>query len=82
MSEIKLKPCPCCGTEPFTHFTELKNDELHGFVSCNNPGCALKMNFTIKTSHILLNFDDVINGLRDIANKWNRRAGEQDERDM
>lgn len=81
MSEIKLKPCSCCGTEPYTHFTVLKNDELHGFVSCNNPKCALKMSFAIKPSSILLNFNDVINGLHDIADRWNRREGGQNETD-
>ena len=75
MSEIELKPCPCCGTKPYTHFTELKNDELSGFVSCNNPRCALKMIFAIKPKHIFLNFDDVIKGLQDVADKWNRREG-------
>lgn len=79
MLEIKLKPCPCCGTKPYTHFTELKNDELHGYVSCNNPKCAINMGFVIKPTHILLNFYDVINGIHDIADKWNRRAGENNE---
>lgn len=74
MSEIKLKPCPCCGTETYTHFTALKNDELSGFVSCNSPECALKMNFVIKPSHVLLSFDDVINGVHNVADKWNRRT--------
>ena len=77
--EIKLKTCPCCGTEPYTHFTALKDDELHGYISCNNPECALKMCFKIKPSHILLNFDDVVNGINDAAETWNRRAGEQNE---
>lgn len=79
MSEIKLRPCPCCDTEPYTHFTELKHNELHGFISCNNSNCALKMNFVIKPSRTLLNFDDVINGMHDIADRWNRRVGEQNE---
>ena len=76
---IKLKPCPCCGTEPYTHFTALKDDYLHGFVSCNNQKCALKMNFIIKPSRILLNFDDVIKGLHDVAEAWNRRAAEMSD---
>ena len=79
MSEIKLKSCPCCGTESYTCFTALKDDKLHGFVSCDNPKCALKMSFAIKPSSILLNFDDVINGLHDVADKWNRREGEKKE---
>lgn len=76
MMEIKLKQCPCCGTEAYMHFTDLRNDELYGFISCNNSECALKMNFTIKPSHILLNFDDVINGIHDVVDKWNRRENE------
>lgn len=74
--EIKLKKCPCCGTEAYTHFTDLRNDELHGFISCNNSKCALKINFTIKPSHILLNFDDVINGIYDVVDKWNKRTND------
>ena len=74
MMEIKLKQCPCCGTEAYTHFTDLRNDELYGFISCNNSECALKMNFSIKPSHILLNFDDVINGIYDVVDKWNKRT--------
>lgn len=37
------------------------------------------MSFAIKPSSILLNFDDVINGLHDVADKWNRREGEKKE---
>lgn len=51
MSEIKLKSCHCCGAESYTRFTALKDDELHGFVSCNNPKCALKMSFENELCH-------------------------------
>ena len=37
------------------------------------------MNFIIKPSHILLNFGDVIKGIHDVAEAWNRREGEQNE---
>lgn len=75
MREIKLKPCPCCGTEAYTRFTVLKDDELHGYISCNNPTCGLEMRFKIKPSHILLDFNDVIDGINNAAEAWNRRAG-------
>lgn len=75
MREIKLKPCPCCGTEAYTHFKVLKGDELHGYISCNNSTCGLEMRFKIKPSHILLDFNDVIDGINNAAEAWNRRAG-------
>lgn len=74
MSEIKLKPCPFCGGKPYTRVTLAANDEMNGYISCNNSKCATKMNFTIKGGNILLSFEDVINGLYNAADKWNRRT--------
>lgn len=37
------------------------------------------MEFTIKPTHILLDFNDVINGLYDVADNWNKREGEQSD---
>lgn len=74
MSKIKLLPCPCCGTEPFTYITSVMNEKMEGYISCNNPKCALKMEFKIKAKSVFLNFDDVINGLHNVSDKWNRRT--------
>ena len=79
MEEIKLKPCPCCGEEAYTRIFSLHNERMGCYVSCNNPQCGLTMKFIIEPKSALLNFDDVINGLYDVAEKWNRRAGEQNE---
>lgn len=76
MSEIKLKPCPCCGTEAYTHFTDLKSEVLYGYISCNNSTCGLEMRFRIEPSHILLDFNDVIDGINNAAEAWNRRVCE------
>ena len=78
-SEIKLKPCPCCGTESYTHFTDLKGETLRGYISCNNSTCGLEMRFEMAPQNVLLNFDDVIKGMNDAAEAWNRRVGEQNE---
>lgn len=81
MSEIKLKPCPCCGTEAYTRFTDIKGEALHGYISCNNSKCSLQMRFEIVPSNVLLNFDDVVKGMNDVAEAWNRRVGERNEID-
>lgn len=74
MSEIELKPCPFCGEKTYTRITLAANNKMEGYISCNNSNCAIKMNFTIKAENILLSFEDVINGLHNVADKWNRRA--------
>lgn len=74
MSEIKLKPCPLCGTEVYTHIMSAANDKMKGYIKCNSSKCTLKMEFEIKAERILLNFEDVINGLRNVSDKWNRRV--------
>ncbi len=76
MSDIELKGCPCCGTQPFTHIESAKDDIMYGYISCNNPKCGLKMTFTIYAEHNLLNFDGIINGLHDAAERWNKRDGD------
>lgn len=81
MSEIKLKPCPCCGTEAYTHFTDLKSEVLYGYISCNNSTCGLEMRFRIEPSNVLLDFDDVVKGMDDVVKTWNRRVGERNGSD-
>lgn len=76
MGEIKLKPCPFCKTEAYTRITALKNEELQGFISCNNPKCLAQMRFSFKAEKGLLNFEDVIIGIYEAIEKWNKRAGE------
>lgn len=79
MSEIKLLPCPLCETEAYTHIRSVVDDVMKGYIQCNNADCALKMEFEIKAERVLLSFEDVINGLHNVSDKWNRRAGEQNE---
>ena len=79
MNGIKIKPCPCCGTQPYTVITSVHNDKLYGYIECNNPECKLKMDFTAEAKHVLLSFEDVINGIYETTDKWNRRTGERIE---
>ena len=81
MNKINLKPCPCCGTEAYTRITSVIDDTLKGYISCNNSQCLLRMNFEIKASDYLLSFDDVINGINDVIDKWNRRTNECEQED-
>lgn len=76
MSEIKLKPCPFCGTKAYTRISGIKGEELQGYISCNNPKCAVGMNFSISPTHVLLNFEDVISGFHEAAERWNERVEE------
>lgn len=74
MSEIKLKPCPFCGTMPYTSINESDGKKIKGYIQCNNPNCGVLMNFEIDTKGGFLKFDDVIDGLNEMEETWNRRA--------
>lgn len=77
MEETNLKTCPCCGTKPYSHIETVRNEEISGYISCNNPKCGLKMSFTICGKSKLLNFYDVINAVKEVEERWNRRDGER-----
>lgn len=75
MIEVKLEPCPLCGSEPYTRITETKDGEMNGYIRCNNTNCGLQINFKIKSQNgMFLSFNDIINGLKKEIEKWNRRV--------
>ena len=76
MNEIKLKSCPFCGTEPYTSIDKLSADKIEASIQCNNPDCAALIKFKIKIKNGLLNFNEIIEGLKNAAEAWNRRIGE------
>lgn len=45
MTDIELKPCPCCGSENVTFFTGLPDGYI---VSCNNCHAGLKYGLKTK----------------------------------
>lgn len=74
MSEIKLKSCPFCETEPYTSIVGSDDEKMKIYIQCNNPDCGTKMEFTIKAERVFLEFDDVIGGINKAIEAWNRRA--------
>ena len=69
MSEIKLKPCPVCGKNNIV--IEHWSSGVHMYmVKCNNPDCPVPES-GYPTGR----------NLDELKAEWNRRAGEQDERD-
>lgn len=76
MSEIKLKPCPCCGEKPYTAVVEKGDEKMDAHIICDNSNCGMRMKFTIKAENRFLSFDDVINGINKAIEAWNRRTGE------
>ena len=79
MSEIKLKPCPFCGTLPYTSVNESNGKKIKGYIQCNNPHCGVLMEFEIKAESGFLKINEVINGFNEAAEAWNRRVGEPNE---
>ena len=70
MSEIKLKPCPLCGKTNIVIERWSSGRRMY-MVKCNNADCPVP--------------DDGYptgRNLDEVKNEWNRRAGEQNERDM
>ena len=76
MSKIKLKPCPFCGTLPYTSVDKVRAENIEVSIQCDNPDCGALMNFKIKTKNGLLDFDEVVNGCNEAVETWNRRTSE------
>lgn len=79
MSDIELKQCPCCGERAYSRIYPISREVVKGSICCNNSKCGLKMDFEIKPKSVLLNFDDVINGIHDAVERWNRRTSDGQE---
>lgn len=77
MSEVKLKPCPFCGTEPYTSIVRSDDEKMEIYIQCNDIDCGTKMEFTIKAEKVFLDFNDVIDGISKAAEAWNRRASNE-----
>ena len=73
MCDMELKPCPFCGTKAYSRIT-VTAELMKGYIGCNNSGCGLKMDFEIKPKSVLLNFNDVVNGIHDAVERWNKRV--------
>ena len=72
-SRIELKPCPYCGTLPYTWVEMLGDEKMKAYIQCNNADCRATVAKVIKAKRGLLNFEEVIGGLEEAADTWNRR---------
>lgn len=72
MREIKLKPCPFCGTEAYTSIERSDGEKMRIYIQCNDSTCGAKMDFTIKPEGSFLNFYDVFSGINKAVEAWNR----------
>lgn len=81
MSEIKLKPCPFCGTMPYTSIVKSSDEKMKIYIQCDSSECGAKMDFTIEAENGFLDFDDVINGISKAAEAWNRRVDNESRTD-
>ena len=72
--QIKLKPCPLCGTLPYTWAERLDDERMKACIRCNNSDCKATVVRVIETKRGLLNFEEIIGGIEEAANTWNRRV--------
>lgn len=77
MSEIKLKPCPHCGTKAYTSIVGSSERKMDIYIQCDNANCGARMDFTIMSEKVFLDFDDVVNGITKAAETWNRREDDE-----
>lgn len=78
MGEIKLKPCPFCGTDAYTEFKHIGRNcttEMYDLiVKCNRSDCGLEKHHKICLDDEL--FDTVLKEIKFVVDDWNNRAGE------
>lgn len=77
MIDIELKTCPFCGERAYSRIYPCSGEVIKGYIGCNNSDCGLKMEFEIKPQSVILNCDDVIKGIFEAAEKWNRRVDDE-----
>ena len=65
MDDIKLKPCPFCGSEDIQEGSRTSGLCTDIYIRCRT--CGGKMQICEEY------------GEEELVNRWNRRAGEQDE---
>lgn len=78
MGEIKLKPCPICGTDVYSEFKHIGRNctaEIYDLqIKCNNSNCGLEKHHRIELKDEA--FDVVLKELEFAVDDWNKRAGE------
>lgn len=72
MSEIKLKPCPFCGTTPKIKIGVIRSLEYYVRLTVFCPECKTSKYHDLASES---SFDDVEEVLDKVAANWNRRKG-------
>lgn len=79
MGEIRLKPCPICGTDVYTQFEHIGRNcttEIYDLkIKCNNTVCGLEKHHKIMLDDE--SFDNLLKEIKQVVDDWNRRAGEE-----
>ena len=69
----KLKPCPMCGTEPYTKIEPRNSNIIDLQIICNNPQCGTALKRNIKDEY-WFTFERMLSAIDEMAEKWNRRT--------
>ncbi len=73
MSENKLKPCPFCGTMPYSSVESTGVRKIKRYIQCDNANCGAKITFEYETQNGFLRFNEVYKALNKAIETWNRR---------
>lgn len=74
MNEMKLKPCPFCGSEANIKIISVSEGVVLGSIGCSNSECSARIRFTGMVKNMYLTIEEISEIADKELEKWNKRS--------